>query len=265
MPMLRRWLPRMVMLVAAVGLIAGLPSESRAAEPTRSAAPAAVEPRVMPLDARLRTLPAPRTPDDHHAGPGPRAAWPVRGTVTQLFGCTGFSLERPAADCPGGFHLGLDIAQPQGTPIRAAAAGLAYPMADPPRYGNLVIIQHYGGAATGYRHMVPPAVSSGPAGRQLGPAGPGRRRDRLCGLDWQLQRTAPPLRGEIRRHGIRSGAVPERLAGRSGASSHRLAGSPTRRLAWAPLRARARRRRPKAGPLAAPGSVERPGKVSRPR
>ncbi|HKA50086.1 MAG TPA: M23 family metallopeptidase [Candidatus Dormibacteraeota bacterium] len=159
--MLRRWIPRMVMLVPVVGLVAGSTSESRAAGLPQSAAPAPVDPKVMSIDAWLRTLPAPRTPDDHGAGPGPRVAWPVRGTVTQPFGCTGFSLEHPAADCPSGFHLGLDVAQPQGTPIRAAAAGLAYPMADPARYGNLVIIQHYGGYATVYGHMVRQAVSWG--------------------------------------------------------------------------------------------------------
>src|SRR5262249_61873763 len=106
MPMLRRWLPRMVVLVAAVGLIAGLPSESRAAEPTRSAAPAAVEPRVMPIDAWLRTLPAPRTPAAHDAGPGPRAAWRGGGRATRLSGCPGFSRGRPAGAGPGASHPG---------------------------------------------------------------------------------------------------------------------------------------------------------------
>ena len=159
--MLRRWLPRLVVLVATAGLVAASSGKSMAAAPTRSAAVTAAEPKVMPVDAWLRTLPAPRTPDDHGAQAGSRAAWPVRGTVTQLFGCTGFSLERPAADCPSGFHLGLDIAQAQGTPIRAAAAGVAYPLADPARYGNLVIVQHYGGYATLYGHMVRQAVSWG--------------------------------------------------------------------------------------------------------
>ena len=159
--MFRRWLPRLIVVGAAVGLVAGSPSESSAAGPSRSMAATPAEPKVMSVDAWLRTLPAPRIPDDQGAAPGPRVAWPVRGTVSQPFGCTGFSLERPAADCPSGFHLGLDIAQPQGTPIRAAAAGLAYPMADPARYGNLVIIQHYGGYATVYGHMTRQAVSWG--------------------------------------------------------------------------------------------------------
>jgi murein DD-endopeptidase MepM/ murein hydrolase activator NlpD len=102
----------------------------------------------------LTILPAPDTPANFEPTAGPRVQWPLRGTLTQPFGCTDFALERPRADCPGGFHTGLDIAQPQGTPIRAALDGLAYSLPDEQGYGNHVVIQHQGGLATVYGHMV---------------------------------------------------------------------------------------------------------------
>ncbi len=48
--------------------------------------------------------------------------WPVGGTITQEFGCTGFPLEPTVGSCRG-FHGGIDIAAPRWTPIRAAADG----------------------------------------------------------------------------------------------------------------------------------------------
>jgi murein DD-endopeptidase MepM/ murein hydrolase activator NlpD len=86
-------------------------------------------------------------------GAGPRAAWPLKGTLTQPFGCTGFALEHPQQGCAA-FHTGIDLAQPEGTPIRAADQGLAYPLADPSRYGNYVLVQQRAGYATVYGHMV---------------------------------------------------------------------------------------------------------------
>ena len=160
--MLRRWSARLLILLATVGLAASAPSPSIAsADAAPPPALATALPSVLPVDAWITALPAPRTPDGYTPPPGPRVAWPLRGPITQPFGCTGFSLERPAADCPTGFHTGLDIAEPLGTPIRAASAGIAYPLSDPARYGNLVIIQHLGGYATVYGHMVRQAVSWG--------------------------------------------------------------------------------------------------------
>lgn len=114
---------------------------------------AADAPTVMGVDAWVAVLPAPRMPDGWAPPPGPRAAWPVRGVVTQPFGCTGYQLEHPTTDCPNGFHTGIDIAEPMGTPIHAAMAGLAYPLPDPARYGNFVIVQGLAGYATVYAHM----------------------------------------------------------------------------------------------------------------
>jgi murein DD-endopeptidase MepM/ murein hydrolase activator NlpD len=155
MRMVPRWSRRLLMVPASWLLLTAAPPQPAVA----AVADAASQPKVMAVDAWIRALPAPRIPDQA-SGPGPRVAWPLHGVLTQPFGCTGFELEHPAAGCPG-FHYGLDIAQPQGTPIRAAAAGLAYPLSDPARYGNLVIVQHYGGYATVYGHMVLQAVSWG--------------------------------------------------------------------------------------------------------
>lgn len=108
----------------------------------------------MEVSDWLQVLPAPGTPDGWTAPAGARLGWPLRGSLTQPFGCTGFYLERAAQNCPSGFHTGIDLAQPEGTPIRAAADGLAYPLDDPERYGNHVIVQHLAGYSTLYAHML---------------------------------------------------------------------------------------------------------------
>lgn len=153
-------LARILALLAPAALVAALPGQPlaapapvRAPAPARLAAGPAPPAGVMAVDEWIKVLPAPQTPDGWAPPPGPRVAWPLHGVVTQPFGCTGFELEHPTTECPNGFHLGLDIAQPQGTPIRAAASGLAYPLPDPARYGNFVIVQHVGGYATVYGHM----------------------------------------------------------------------------------------------------------------
>lgn len=113
----------------------------------------------------LPLLDAPLTPPDFQPPRGPRLARPTRGVLTQPFGCTSFALEPTRADCPGGFHDGIDLADPQGTPVRAAAAGIAYPMPDYQYYGNHVLIQHQAGLATVYGHMVRMNVAWGQAVR----------------------------------------------------------------------------------------------------
>jgi murein DD-endopeptidase MepM/ murein hydrolase activator NlpD len=145
----------MMLLLAPLSLVAastpndGAPGQDAASE--RSQAPPQAAP--MTVDDWVRVLPAPPTPDGWAPAAGPRAAWPLRGTLTQPFGCTGFALEHPLQSCPA-FHTGIDLAQPEGTPIRAADQGLAYPLADSARYGNYVLVQERAGYATVYGHMV---------------------------------------------------------------------------------------------------------------
>jgi murein DD-endopeptidase MepM/ murein hydrolase activator NlpD len=95
--------------------------------------------------------------------------WPMSGTVTQEYGCTGFSLEPARGGCRH-FHNGIDVAAGMYTPIRAAGDGVvvfAGPNAyDPPgARAWIVIIAHSRSLVTWYAHVDagsrPPAVRKG--------------------------------------------------------------------------------------------------------
>jgi murein DD-endopeptidase MepM/ murein hydrolase activator NlpD len=94
--------------------------------------------------------------------------WPLSGTLTQEFGCTGFSWEPPLGGCAH-FHQGIDLAAPKYTPIRAAGDGVVV-FAGPNPYDPypkawIVIIAHSESLQTWYAHVDngrrPPAVSAG--------------------------------------------------------------------------------------------------------
>jgi murein DD-endopeptidase MepM/ murein hydrolase activator NlpD len=54
---------------------------------------------------------------------GPQALpWPLRGPITQRYGCAGVSIEPARGGCPH-FHTGLDIGAPDGTAVAAACSG----------------------------------------------------------------------------------------------------------------------------------------------
>jgi len=74
--------------------------------------------------------------------------WPVTGPITSPFGPRW-----------GGFHPGIDIGVPTGTPIHAAAAGTVIWCGWETGYGNLVVIDHHNGLATAYAHQSKIAVS----------------------------------------------------------------------------------------------------------
>ena len=73
---------------------------------------------------------------------GAGMVWPVRGTVTSGYGPRW-----------GRMHAGLDIASPNGTPIRAAKDGVVIFAGVQGGYGNVVIIDHGGGLTTLYAHQ----------------------------------------------------------------------------------------------------------------
>jgi murein DD-endopeptidase MepM/ murein hydrolase activator NlpD len=94
--------------------------------------------------------------------------WPMAATITQEFGCTGFSWEPPSGSCAH-FHQGIDLAAPMYTPIRAAGAGVVV-FAGPNPYDPypkawIVIIAHSENLQTWYAHIDnaarPPAVRAG--------------------------------------------------------------------------------------------------------
>ncbi|MBI3749420.1 MAG: M23 family metallopeptidase, partial [Chloroflexi bacterium] len=85
-------------------------------------------------------------------------SWPMAGSVTQGFGCTGFRWEPPLGNCRN-FHRGIDVVAPLGTPIRAAGDGIivyvGWNYADGTDPAWIVIIAHSQSLQTWYAHMSP--------------------------------------------------------------------------------------------------------------
>ena len=83
---------------------------------------------------------------------------PVKGTVSQRYGCTGFRLNPPRGSCRH-FHDGVDIVASKGSRVRAAADGyVAYVGYSPTDEGSrafLVIVGHSGGYESWYAHLKP--------------------------------------------------------------------------------------------------------------
>jgi murein DD-endopeptidase MepM/ murein hydrolase activator NlpD len=80
------------------------------------------------------------------------------GTVTQNFGCTGFSWEPRLGRCAH-FHRGVDVVAPYGTPVRASGAGsvvyIGWNYADGYDPAWIVVIAHSSSLTTWYAHMRP--------------------------------------------------------------------------------------------------------------
>ena len=77
------------------------------------------------------------------AGSLPGFRWPVRGRVIAAFGPK-----------PNGVQNdGINLAVPEGTPIKAADDGVvAYAGSELKGYGNLVLVRHPNGFVTAYAH-----------------------------------------------------------------------------------------------------------------
>jgi len=84
--------------------------------------------------------------------------WPMGGTVTQNFGCTGFRWEPRVGRCSH-FHRGIDVVAPYGTPVRASGAGtvvyIGWNYADGYDPAWIVVIAHSSSLTTWYAHMRP--------------------------------------------------------------------------------------------------------------
>lgn len=157
---------------------------------------------AVPVAAVVLMAVGGQPPPTARGGPGPgRLAWPLdRWVETQGYGCTSFALEPAAPWCPDGhFHSGVDMAAAAGTPIHAAAAGVAAVAWSPSGYGLYVVIQHGGGVATLYGHMESASVVSGDpvaSGTEIGRVG-------SSGLS-----TGPHVHFEVRRDGRPVDPVP---------------------------------------------------------
>jgi murein DD-endopeptidase MepM/ murein hydrolase activator NlpD len=88
--------------------------------------------------------------------------WPMAGAaISQPFGPTDFMLEPPLGPYPH-FHAGLDLVQPIGTPVTAAASGLVVAVSHGRiGYGNYVVISHGQGIETLYGHLKSIDVAAG--------------------------------------------------------------------------------------------------------
>ena len=89
------------------------------------------------------------------AGPmsAPSAAglvWPLSGTVTSGFGYRW-----------GRMHEGIDVAVPEGTPVRSAKGGTVILASYYGGYGNYICVDHGGGLSTCYAHLSGYASSTG--------------------------------------------------------------------------------------------------------
>ena len=76
--------------------------------------------------------------------------WPVNGTFTSPFGMRW-----------GRLHAGIDIAAPEGTPIRAADDGTVILAGWTGGYGNYTCISHGGALSTCYAHQSRYGTSTG--------------------------------------------------------------------------------------------------------
>ena len=74
--------------------------------------------------------------------------WPVAGPVSSPFG-----LRRFLNDQPRNPHGGIDVAAPEGTPVRAPARGLVIDVGDYFFNGNSVFVEHGLGLQTFYAHL----------------------------------------------------------------------------------------------------------------
>jgi murein DD-endopeptidase MepM/ murein hydrolase activator NlpD len=112
---------------------------------------AAIQGELAATLAGFGSAPLPAGPIQPGNGSG--LIWPVDGPVVSPFGMRW-----------GQMHEGIDIAVPEGTPIRAAASGsviLQQGESESGGYGNFTCLDHGGGLSTCYAHQSAFAVSSG--------------------------------------------------------------------------------------------------------
>jgi murein DD-endopeptidase MepM/ murein hydrolase activator NlpD len=115
---------------------------------------AAIQGKIAAQLSATGSMPLPAGPIQGGSG---GLIWPVSGPVVSGFGPRNIGAGYE-------FHPGVDIAVPEGTPIRAAASGTVIfteSEASSGGYGNYTCIDHGGGLSTCYAHQSSFAVSAG--------------------------------------------------------------------------------------------------------
>jgi len=153
--------------MAATAAAPPAPLKPQPVQPLKPTAPpaaapvAAPPPASVPLQAPVSVASAPVTNTVRMVSPAaenpapeksakadvtaavPTFRWPVKGRVIAAFGA------RPS----GQHNDGINVAVPEGTPIKAAEDGVvAYAGNELKTYGNLVLIRHSNGYVTAYAH-----------------------------------------------------------------------------------------------------------------
>lgn len=119
---------------------------------------------------------------------------PVRGTITQPFGCTSLSIEPASNSCSSGhWHSGVDIATALGTPIHATLGGTVSVINSAIGYGLHIVIDHGDGVTSLYGHLSAAAI---PDGTTVG------TDDVIGAVGSTGNSTGPHLHFEIRRNGV---------------------------------------------------------------
>lgn len=114
-------------------------------------------------------------------GTGGLFLWPVSGRISSRFGPRG-----------RGFHYGVDIIAPSGTPVRAVDDGVVSYSGWMSGYGRVVIITHASGLQTVYAHN---SVNLVREGQRV------RRGDVIARVGSTGNATCPHLHFEVRRGG----------------------------------------------------------------
>ncbi|WP_291685776.1 LysM peptidoglycan-binding domain-containing M23 family metallopeptidase [Bradyrhizobium sp.] len=132
---------------AAAGVAAAQPAAALAPPATKMAAVALGPPQTARLAQATTKVEEPSAESPVKAaeatGALPTFRWPVRGKVITSYG----------AKTNGKSNDGINLAVPEGTPVKAAEDGVvAYSGNELKGYGNLVLVRHTNGYVTAYAH-----------------------------------------------------------------------------------------------------------------
>ena len=152
--------PRVAAAKPEVTPVVKQPNPPKVAQVEPAASARVVTPAADPLPEA-----APTGTTGGASSAAPSFRWPVRGRVITGFG----------PKTSGGQNDGINVAVPEGTPIKAAEEGVvAYAGSELKGYGNLVLVRHANGFVTAYAHASELSVKKGETvkrGQVIGKAG----------------------------------------------------------------------------------------------